>query len=40
MNALTPIARPLFAWNHDRLMNAGGRGLAALLGVRLVDGAH
>ena len=40
MNALTPIARPLFAWNHDRLMDAGGRGLAALLGVRVVDDAH
>ncbi len=32
LNALTPIARPLFAWNHDRVMRAGGEGLAGLVG--------
>ena len=38
MNALTPIARPVFRWNHDRLMRAGGRGLARRLGVPLLSG--
>lgn len=28
---LLPIARPLFRWNHDALMRAGGRGLARRL---------
>ena len=36
MNLLAPIARPAFAWNHDRVMRAGGEGLATLLGVRLL----
>ena len=36
MNALAPIARPLFAWNHDVAMTAAGRGLARVLGVRLL----
>ena len=36
MNALGPVARPAFAWNHDRVMQAGGKGLAALLGARLL----
>ena len=39
MNALAPIARPVFRWNHDRLMRAGGRGLARRLGVELLSGA-
>jgi hypothetical protein len=38
MNALAPIARPVFRWNHDRLMRAGGRGLAHRLGVELLSG--
>jgi hypothetical protein len=38
MNALAPIARPVFRWNHDRLMRAGGRGLARRLGVELLSG--
>ena len=33
MNLLAPVARPLFAWNHDQVMSGGARGLAALLGV-------
>jgi uncharacterized protein YndB with AHSA1/START domain len=37
MNALAPVARPLFAWNHDVLMEEGGRGLARHLGVALLD---
>ena len=39
MNALAPIARPVFRWNHDRLMRAGGRGLAQRLGAELLSGA-
>ena len=39
MNSLAPIARPVFRWNHDRLMRAGGRGLARRLGVPLLSGA-
>jgi carbon monoxide dehydrogenase subunit G len=39
MNALAPIARPVFRWNHDRLMRAGGRGLARRLDVPLLSGA-
>lgn len=27
MNLLAPIARPLFAWNHDKVMEAGFIGL-------------
>jgi len=38
MNWLAPIARPLFRWNHDVVMRAGGLGLARLLSARLVDG--
>jgi uncharacterized protein YndB with AHSA1/START domain len=36
MNALAPLARPAFAWNHDWVMRNGGRGLAGLLGCRLL----
>ena len=39
MNALAPAARPVFRWNHDRLMRAGGRGLARRLGAQLLSGA-
>jgi len=38
MNALAPIARPLFAWNHDYVMRSGGEGLARRLGARLLVG--
>jgi len=31
MNLLAPIARPVFAWNHDVVMRQGGEGLAARL---------
>ena len=37
MNLLAPIARPLFAWNHDRVMEAGGKGLAQHLNARLLE---
>ena len=36
MNLLTPVARPVFAVNHDYVMRNGGRGLAGLLGARLL----
>jgi uncharacterized protein YndB with AHSA1/START domain len=36
MNALAPLARPAFGWNHDWVMRNGGAGLAALLGCRLL----
>lgn len=35
MNALAPLMKPLFAWNHRVVMDEGGRGLARHLGVRL-----
>jgi len=38
MNVLAPVAGPVFRWNHDRLMRAGGRGLARRLGVELLSG--
>ena len=36
MNLLAPLARPVFAWNHDWVMRRGGEGLARLLGARLI----
>ncbi len=36
MNAIAPIGRPVFHWSHDHVMRNGGRGLAALLGTRLL----
>jgi hypothetical protein len=36
MNLLSPIARPIFAVNHDYVMRNGGEGLAQLLGARLL----
>ena len=36
MNALGPLARPAFAWNHDVVMRQGGHGLARELGARLL----
>jgi len=39
MNLLAPVAHPFFRWNHDRLMRAGGRGLARRLGAELLSGA-
>ncbi len=35
MNALAPLARPVFSASHDRLMRRGGRDLARRLGVEL-----
>ncbi len=39
MNLLAPVARPLFAWNHDVVMTWGGEGLARLLGAHLFPDA-
>ena len=36
MNALAPVARLVFAWNHDVVMRQGAEGLAHRLGARLV----
>jgi hypothetical protein len=36
MNALAPLARPVFAWNHHAVMNQGGVGLARVLDTELV----
>ena len=36
MNRAAPVARPLFAWNHDAVMRQGGEGLARLLGAPLL----
>ena len=36
MNALGPLARPAFAWNHHRIMRWGAEGAASRLGCRLV----
>jgi uncharacterized protein YndB with AHSA1/START domain len=37
MNLLSPIARPIFAWNHDYVMKRGAEGLARLLGAELIS---
>lgn len=37
MNLLAPLARPVFRWNHDALMRAGGIGLARYLEARSGD---
>jgi Polyketide cyclase / dehydrase and lipid transport len=36
MNRAAPVARPLFAWNHNAVMRQGGEGLARLLGAPLL----
>jgi hypothetical protein len=36
MNLVAPVARPVFAWNHDVVMRWGGEGLARQLGVPLL----
>jgi hypothetical protein len=39
MNALTPVARPAFSWNHAVLMRDFATGLAGRLGVPLLSSA-
>ena len=36
MNAVAPVARPVFERNHDLVMRWGGEGLAQRLGVHLL----
>lgn len=36
MNISGPLARPAFRWNHDRVMQQGGVGLAERLGATLL----
>jgi Polyketide cyclase / dehydrase and lipid transport len=36
MNMLAPVARPVFAWNHNVVMGWGGEGLARVLGAPLL----
>jgi len=36
MNVFGPLARPAFAWNHDRVMRQGAHGIAERLGTRLI----
>jgi hypothetical protein len=36
MNLLSPVARPVFAYNHDVVMRWGGEGLARRLDCRLL----
>jgi len=37
MNALAPILRPAFVWNHDQVMDAGAKGLASAIGAPLIS---
>ena len=37
MNLLSPIARPLFEWNHNVVMSWGAQGLAKRLGASVVE---
>ena len=36
MERFAPLLAPVFAWNHDQVMRAGGEGLARHLGVALL----
>lgn len=36
MNVLAPLLRPVFVWNHHRMMRQGAEGLAHRVGARLV----
>lgn len=40
MNLLAPVARPLFEWNHDYVMQKGGEALARRLGATRVSIGH
>ncbi|WNQ10327.1 SRPBCC family protein [Paenibacillus aurantius] len=37
MNRLAPLLRPLYRWNHRKVMDEGARGFAKKLGARLVS---
>ena len=36
MNAISPVARRVFAWNHDYVMRQGSIGLSTRLGAELI----
>ncbi len=40
MTLLAPVARPVFTWNHDRMMDAFGAGLAREAGARLLSATN
>lgn len=40
MNLLAPVARPIFIWNHHRLMSDFGGGLARASGGELIATRH
>ena len=40
MNRLAPVLRPIFRWNHDQVMTAGGEGLARQLQCELLSTHH
>ena len=40
MNAIAPLAGPVFRWNHDYVMANGGRGLTQLLAGRTAPGPN
>jgi uncharacterized protein YndB with AHSA1/START domain len=40
MNALAPLMRPVFQWNHDAVMHEGGEALARRLDARLLGIEH
>jgi uncharacterized protein YndB with AHSA1/START domain len=40
MSLLAKVGRPAFAWNHDQLMTAFGRGLASASGGELTEASH
>jgi hypothetical protein len=37
MNLLSPVARPLFEWNHNVVMSWGAKGLGERLGASVVE---
>ena len=37
MTAIAPLARPMFNWNHDRMMSAFGAGIAKAAGLELIS---
>lgn len=37
MNLISPLARPLFKWNHDIVMSRGAEGLARRLGTVVIE---
>jgi uncharacterized protein YndB with AHSA1/START domain len=39
MNLIAPLARPLFEWNHNVVMNWGAKGLEKRLGTTVVASA-